>query len=96
MVTMSRYSTNSACSQTRPCPGMICVPPSFHGSGIDGMARSIRRFSASISPWMVPPRWTSMTGKRVMSKTSPVAITSERRKKTMLSPSVWAAGWEMT
>src|SRR5439155_856494 len=34
---------------------MICVPPSFHGSGIDGMARSIKRFKASISPWMVPP-----------------------------------------
>ena len=34
-----------------------------------------------------------MNGYIVVVKMSPVAITSDRRKKTMLSPSVWAAGW---
>ena len=32
------------------------MPPSCATSGIDGMARSIRRLSASISPWIPPPR----------------------------------------
>jgi hypothetical protein len=52
------------------------------------MLKSIRRFSASSSPCKVPPRLTSMTGNRVVSTMSPVAITSPRRKNTIVSPSV--------
>ena len=37
-----------------------------------------------------------MTGNRVVSKMSPATITSDRRKNTMESPSVWAAGWWST
>src|SRR4029450_7079647 len=42
---------------------------------------------------MLPPPATSMRGNRVVSRTSPATTTSDRRKKTMLSPSVCAAGW---
>ena len=51
------------------------------------------RFKLSITPWMLPPCSRLMTGNRVWSNTSPVTSTSERRKNTMLSPSLCAAGW---
>jgi hypothetical protein len=53
---------------------------------------SMMRFKASISPWMLPPRATSMTGNVSTLNTSPATTTSERRKKTRRSPSEWAAG----
>ena len=61
IVTMSRYSTTSYCSQRRPCPGTTIVPASRVTTGTEGTARSTRRLSAAISPWMLPPRSTSMT-----------------------------------
>ena len=39
------------------------MPASRDTMGTDGTASSTRRLSAAISPWMLPPRSTSMTGK---------------------------------
>ena len=64
--------------------------------GVGGIASSISLFSASISPWMLPPLATSMVGKRVVSITSPATTTSEPRNSTKLSASLWAAGWYRT
>ena len=55
--------------------------------GIAGTVRSSSRFSASSSPWIVPPWAVSMTGKCRRSRMSPATITSARRKCTSTSPS---------
>src|SRR5688572_32985054 len=48
-------------------------------------------------PATLPPRAASIAGYAVVTNRSPVLITSERRKNTMLSPSVLADGaWMMT
>ena len=47
-------------------------------------------------PARLPPRAGSTTGYEVVTNRSPALITSERRKNTMLSPSVVAAGACMT
>ena len=90
IVTMSRYSTTSASSQSRPWPGITSVPPSCFSSGT---VSAMMRFSAAMTPSMPPPSSGRITGYPVVVKTSPVLTTSERRKNTRLSPSVCAAGW---
>jgi len=72
-----------------PRPGTITVPPSWFSPGT---AISITRLSASSTPAMLPPRSASNRGYAVVSKIAPVQITSERRKNTIVSPSVCAAG----
>ena len=44
-------------------PGHDVGPPSFDNNGTDGIASSTSRFRASISPWMPPPRATSIDRK---------------------------------
>jgi hypothetical protein len=41
------------------------VPPSCQTSGIGGTVMAMMRFSASMTPWMLPPFSRSMRGKRV-------------------------------
>ena len=65
-------------------------------NGVGAIVRSISLFRASISPWMLPPLARSITGKRVVSMTSPVTTTSDARNSTKLSASLWAAGWYRT
>ena len=89
IVIASRYSTRSISLAIRPCPGMMRVPPIELYSGI---AMSIRRFRPSSTPFIVPPCLTSITGYRSVEKMSPATITSDLRKNTIRSPSVWAAG----
>ena len=69
------------------------VPASRDTIGTEATAISLRRLSAAISPSMVPPRSTSITGNCRVSSTSPATTTSERRKNTNASLSVCAAGW---
>jgi hypothetical protein len=42
---------------------------------------------------MLPPRSTSIAGNWRVSSTSPATTTSDLRKNTKASLSVWAAGW---
>ena len=53
IVTMSRYSSTSASSQTRPCPGMTNVPPSCSCVGHRDVEDAVER--RSITPWTLPP-----------------------------------------
>ena len=56
--------------------------------GIGGIASSISRFSASISPWMLPPFATSITGKRVVSMMSPATMTSDGGRRRAVGVAV--------
>ena len=76
----------------RPWPAITSVPASRETIGTDGMARSTSRLSAAIRPLTEPPFATSITGNRVVSSTSPATTTSDRRKNTIESPSLCAAG----
>ena len=66
---MSRYSTTSISLAMRPCPGTMRVPPMELYSG---MAMSTRRFSASMTPCSVPPRFAIDHG---------IAVRARRRRR---------------
>ena len=60
-----------------------------------GIAITRRRFNPSSTPCRLPPLFRSMIGYSVGSKMSPVAMTSARRNRTILSPSVVACWWKI-